>query len=280
MSFPKVSIVITTYKAETKPYLDLCVKSALELNYDQSALEIIVVCNQFHRSIYDYGPRVKVIYPIEPSFYNPRGLNFGIANASEDSKYYFILNDDVILTKDCLLNLIDIAGGSDIILQPLSPCDNYGAYQLVMGFQHGSEFFNMDRRFYRLNEVEGFTNSMMLAKSVYPVGLLRAQVLCMFATLIPKKVFEKVGKFDENFKTGQDDIDYSKRATQNGVSMMYVLNSLVWHFGGVTADDTITLQKRKENIAYYYSKWKEMPPGMPDNILETLDESYKFGATK
>ncbi len=277
MSLPKVSIVVTTYAYETKPYLDLCIESIENLDYPKECLEVIVVCNQFHQSIYQYGDRVKVVAPIEKQFYNPRGLNFGISSASPDSDYYLILNDDVILTRTCLLPLIRMANSMDIIVQPISPCDNYRAYSLQMGYIHNQEYKPMLKQFHRMDEFkpEEF-KSMMNSESMYPAGAVHTPSLCMFATLIPKIVWEKVGKFDENFKTGQDDIDYSIRASQKGVAMVYCLNSLVWHFGGVTADTSISLAKRKENIVYFKEKWGFLPPGMPENILETIDESYKY----
>jgi len=283
MSPPKVSIIITTYKESTKPYLDLCVKSALNLNYANK--EIIIVGHKGLPPEYWEYFGVKTIAPPDEQFYNPRGLNYGIENASQESEYYFILNDDVILTKDCLSNLVQAVNSQEVIAQPISPCDNYRAYSLVMGFRywkfgkehtHG-DYFQMTKQFYRLDEfTKEMTHAMMHAESIYPVGAISTPMLCMFATLIPKKVWQKVGIFDENFKTGQDDIDYSKRAQLKNIPMMYCLNSLVWHFGGVTADDSISLNNRKENIQYFKNKWGEMPPGMPENILDTLDESYKF----
>ncbi len=259
----------------TKPYLDLCIESIQNLNYPKDRLEVIIVCHKVNRTSYVYD-NVKVIYPIEDQFYNPRGLNFGMRNAAEDSDFYFMLNDDVILAKDCLVNLLSAAGDNPVILNPISPCDNEWLYGLAFGFEHNGEFVHMSKRFYRLPEVEGKTTSMMNAPSLYPRGIFRVDHLCMFCTLIPKKVWLAVGEFDENFKTGQDDIDFCLRARQKGVIMAVALDALAWHFGGVTADNSISVEKRKENLRYFKAKWGFLPDGVTDADVEGLTDAYKF----
>lgn len=281
MSMPKVTICVTTYSISTQPYLDLCIESIRRLDYPKEDLEIILCCHkqQFHSYKHDYYKDIKVVSPIESEYGNSEGLNFGISHASPDSEYYLILNDDVILTKDSLTNLVNKASDNSIMM-PISPCDNYRNYSLCMGFAVNGSYKILDKQFYRLPELKDFTNEMMGAKSMYPAGLLVMPMLCMFATLIPKAVWEKLGPLDENFKTGPDDIDYSIRANQAGIKLLVCLDSLIWHFGGVTADDSISVERRKKNLIYFKQKWGYFPPGMPDNILDTLDESYKYEIKK
>ncbi len=281
MNLPKVTVVVTTYSIKTQPYLDLCIESIRRLNYPKDKLDVILCCHkqQFHSYSKDYYKDIKVVSPIENEYGNSEGLNFGIQNASPDSEFYFILNDDVILTRNSLKNLVEKSSDQSIMM-PISPCDNYRHYSLCMGFAHDGNFKILEKQFYRLPELKDFTDELIDAESIYPAGLLVMPMLCMFATLIPKKVWEKLGPLDENFKTGPDDIDYSIRANQAGIKLLVAIDSLVWHFGGVTADDSISVERRKKNLIYFKRKWGYFPPGMPDNILETLDESYKYqGAT-
>ncbi len=276
----KVSIIVTTYRSASFNYLSLCMESIRRLDYPKDKLDVIICCHkqQFHSYAKDYFKDFKVVSPILSEYGNSEGLNFGISHAAKDSEYYFILNDDVILTKDCLTNLVNKSSDQSIMM-PISPCDNYRQYSLCMGFEHQGGFKILEKQFYRLPELKDFTEEMMGAKSLYPAGLLVMPMLCMFATLIPKAVWQKLGPLDENFKTGPDDIDYSIRANQAGIKLLVALDSLVWHFGGVTADDSVSVKRRKENLIYFKQKWGYFPPGMPDNILETLDESYKYGAS-
>ena len=278
----KVTICVTTYRSASFEYLALCMESIRRLNYPKDKLDVIICCHkqQFHSYSKDYFKDVKVVSPIHDEYGNSEGLNFGISHASPDSEAYFILNDDVILTKNSLKNLVE-KSSDESILMPISPCDNYRNYSLCMGFpvfdeKTGHGFKILDKQFYRLPELKDFTDEMMEANSIYPAGLLVMPMLCMFATLIPKTVWEKLGKLDENFKTGPDDIDYSIRANQAGIKLLVAIDSLVWHFGGVTADTSVSVARRKKNLEYFKQKWGYFPPGMPDNILETLDDSYKY----
>lgn len=273
MSLPKVSIIFTTYHEKTKPYLDLAIQSAYNLSYPKDKLEIILVARNGYAPLYE---GVKTVCPKDDEFFNAEGMNFGILNAAADSEFYFMNNDDVILTKSCLKELLETVGDKMLVANPLSPCDNYRQYCLGMAYEKNGEKRFMVNQFYRLEQVKDDTTEMMNAASIYPAGAIFTGHLCMFSTLIPKKVWQTVGIFDEMFKTGPDDIDYSIRCQQKGIPLLYATSSLVWHFGGVTADNTISVERRKDNLRYFKSKWGYFPPGMPDNILETLDESYKF----
>lgn len=265
----KVSIFVATYKEESRKYLDLCMESIRKLNY--SNIEVILI---HHKDIaYNYEG-VKYAAPPLDHFYNATGMNYAIKQSSPDSKYYLLLNDDVILTPNSLTALVRSVGDAEVMANPISPCDNYTNYNLVFGFKHDGNFKVLTKNHYILDEVREYINDMMVADSVYPIGSVIVPMLCMYCTLIPKKVWDKVGTFDEKFKIGQDDLDYSIRASLKGVKMIAALNSLVWHFGGVTAKSTVTAEMRKENLIYFKEKWGCYPPGAPPNILELIDEQY------
>lgn len=233
MNLPRISIIVTTYLEKTKPCLDLCMRSIGELNYPKELLEVILVGRRGYAPTY---PGVSTVIPPEESFGNPRGLNFGIECASEESQYFFILNDDVLLTNDCLLNMIKVAQ-PDLIINPI--------------------------------ELQPVSGNITPASS-RTHGLVGQDHLCMFATLIPRLVYEKIGGFDERFKTGQDDIDYSWRAKQANVYLVLCLNSLVWHFGGTSANTTISNKMRVENVEYFKSKWGKLPPYVGEQDLEDM----------
>jgi len=41
---------------------------------------------------------------------------------------------------------------------------------------------------------------MINAESIYTTGLIFVEQLCLYATLIPKKIWGKVGKLDQNLQ--------------------------------------------------------------------------------
>lgn len=253
---PKISIVITTYLEETKPYLDLCIKSIENLDYPKEKLDVVLVGRKGYAPEY---PNVITVAPPQEKFHNPVGVNYGISKAHPDSEHFLMINDDTILTKNSVKNMVQYASGHDCLIQPISPCDNYSMYHLIFPFRHEDKTMTLVDRFHRYKDLEPYFDALMNTDSVYPPGAFPQPHLCMFATLIPRKVWEKVGGFDENFKTGQDDIDYCKRVKNAGFNLNLALDVLIWHFGGVSADKTMDQSLRQESIKYFYQKWKEVP---------------------
>lgn len=245
---PKVSIVVTAYLPESKPYLDNCIASIKNLNYPSECIETLIVTPRWYIPEYE---GCKTIHPCYGAYHNPVAVNYGMSEASKDSKHLFMINDDVILTRDCLKNLVNAAGDSEVCLGAISNCDNYGHYQLMFPG-------NLHKRQYRLEEIAHVVPQMMNAQSSYPAGVIFPQTLYLYANLFPRKVWEKVGPFDEEFKTGFDDTDWCMRARQSGIGLGICLDSLVWHCSGASADKTMGDLKsdlRAQNEAYFKRKW-------------------------
>lgn len=256
IEWPKVSIIVTSYFESAKPYLDLCMESINNLSYPRYQLDVILVTKKGYTPFYK---GVRNVFPHEQQFYNPKGINTGVASAAEDSKYYFILNDDVILTKSCLEPLVYAAGDLNCILMPLLSCHTDFRYNLIMGYEENGGFVHINKRFNRLNDWIPIKDKLMNTKSVYPPGLLRERSLCMVAPLIPRKTWAKIGEFDEQFTVGQDDIDYSLRATKVGAINGICLDSLVWHFGGASSEDNTSDEVRVDNLNRFKTKWGFYP---------------------
>ncbi len=257
-----VSIIVTTYIPKSKPYLDLCIESIRNLAFKD--YEVIIVTNKNYMPIYD---GCQTIAPDKEHFYPAEGINFAMRAASPDSKYFFILNDDVILTKNSLGNLVKVVADLALMANPISPCDNGQNYHLLFGFQKDGVFNTIEAHQYRMEQIGDVAQDLMNADSIYPTGAVWMNFLCIYATLIPRKLYEAVGDWDEKFKCGQDDLDYSWRARDKGFETVAVLDSLVWHFSGVTAESTMTMNNRRENVRYFKEKWGKMPPGIPESFI-------------
>lgn len=255
MNWPKVSIVVTSYWEKSKGYLDLAMESIANLSYPKDKLEIILVTKPSYRPEY---PNCKTVFPDKEKFYNPTGINYGIAQSTGD--FIFLINDDVILTKGCIEPLVTQAMHNDCILMPLLSCHQMWRYNLMIGYQDGDLFYPITKRFHRLHEWLPIKDKLMNAESVYyPGGILHEPYLCMVASMIPRKTWDKLGGFDETFTVGQDDVDFSKKAKKMGTHLGILLNSLVWHFGGATTEDS-SKELRQESIDIYKKKWNEEPP--------------------
>lgn len=144
-----------------------------------------------------------------------------------------ILNNDTVLSPLWLEGLFDFAGekGADIV----SPALREGEY-------------NYDLAEYSRDYVRRM-------RSVFRVGV--AQGVCF---MVRRRVFDRIGLFDENFRIGQlEDRDFFRRARRAGFVLGTTGRSLIHHFGSVTQDsirgqNTIWPYER-ENRVYYRSKY-------------------------
>lgn len=227
---PRVSIIVTAYLPESKPYLDACIDSIRNLRYDN--FETIIVGR------HDYIPQYKgmvTIVPPEKVFWNSVGLNRGADWADPSSKYFFFLNDDVVLTRECLNELVHVLENNKTIgqLMPIGN-DQMGKYSCPT-FSAPIPF---DQQ----------------ATGVFPPVTFTADVLCTYAVLIPREVFKAVGPYDQEL-LGQDDIDYSWRVALKGYKNAITTSAVVWHWGGRSADITLNAEKRERGRDIFNKKW-------------------------
>ena len=158
-------------------------------------------------------------------------------------EYFFLINDDVILTRDCLQPLVATLQEKAI-----------GQFMPIGNDMQGRYFFPEFALKLNLASAEASERNLMNAENHRQPGLIIADTLCLYAQLISRRVWDDVGPFDENL-TGQDDIDYSLRVRQKGYINAIELSSLVWHFGGVSAALTLTDEKRKIAMETFNKKW-------------------------
>jgi GT2 family glycosyltransferase len=182
------------------------VRSIDNLDYPRDRMEVILVGRKSYKPQY---PGIITIAPNMDDFHNPVGLNIGMKACSPDSDAIIVLNDDIMFTKHSLRKLAaTVLHNPNVIANALSPCDNYMNYSLQMGFLKKGHFYTFRDKFYSYEECEPYFEDMINANSIYPEGYINMPYLCSYATLISRECFNKVGFYDENFKTGQDDVDY------------------------------------------------------------------------
>ncbi len=259
MNLPRIGIVVCTYLESNQKYLDECLKSIQNLNYPKDRLEVIV------KSSGGYWPEVNLDVPYFHILHHgrqthyPEAINLGVEELKtlfgDTFDHYLLLNDDTILTKNSLIKLVMDAGDHLAMFNPISNCDNSWRYSFMIGTKKEQ----LPKRFYRYEDLDGKFEDMREADSYYPPGFIVTDWLPLYATLIPKKVWDLVGPLDDKFKTGQDDLDYGRRAQAKGVACLININALIFHCGGVTADQALTPEIRAQNIDYFTQKWGQRP---------------------
>jgi len=252
MNLPKISILVVTYLESNQRYLDLCLKSIINLNYPKELLDVLVL------STGDYEPHTMGFRTIHTDrhYHYPEACNFGVKHLDKDSTHFLILNDDVILTKNSLRSLVAAAGDVDVIVGPVSNCDNGWKYSIpYIGYMDGGEFKQLTKRFYRYEELAHDADKIMDYNLPVNPGVWRQDYICFYAVLIPRKVWDKLGPLDNNLKTGFDDTDYCHRASLEKIPVIISQDAFVLHFGGVSADIVLTPEIRDYNAEYFKNKW-------------------------
>ena len=159
--------------------------------------------------------------------------NQGIATAS-GADWVVILNNDVIVSPGWIEGLQQAAKRWNLDI--VSPGIREGEYNYDIE-TYASEYVKQMQTTIRSGTAHG---------------------ICF---MVHRRVFDKIGCFDENFRIGQfEDKDFFLRAARAGFRLGTVGCSFLHHFGSVTQD---ALRKTKvvkpyvtENRAYYIKKWR------------------------
>ncbi|HEY6507591.1 MAG TPA: glycosyltransferase family 2 protein [Vicinamibacterales bacterium] len=241
MPLPDVSIVIVSWNG--REHLDACLRAVAALR-DVSA-ETIVVDNAstdgtaaFLRAAF---PWVRVV-PLAENRGFAGGNNAGVKEAR--GRYVALLNNDTVVDPGWLRALVDgldeargVALSTSCIVYMHDPAviDSAGDSVIRWGGafkrHHGAA-------------LEAASTSC----EVFGV--------CGAACLMPKRVFDELGGFDEDFFFSHEDADLSYRARLLGYRCWYVAGAVVRHHGGGTSGKAspFTVFHGQRNLAWMYVK--------------------------
>ncbi|HEU0111786.1 MAG TPA: glycosyltransferase [Flavisolibacter sp.] len=228
----KLSIIIVNYNV--KYFLEQCLYSVLKACKEIES-EILVVDNHSTDGSLDYlQPKFPGVQFIKSE--NNQGFgkacNKGLGLASGD--YILFLNPDTIVSEDSFTTCI-----SFFETQP--DCGAVGV-QMIDG---SGRFLKESKRSFpspvtALYKLSGLALSFPKSKVFgrYHLGHLNenenheVDVLAGAFMMIPKKVLEKTGAFDEAFFMYGEDVDLSYRIQKSGYKNFYVAETNIIHFKG------------------------------------------------
>jgi GT2 family glycosyltransferase len=210
-----VSIIIPNWNGEK--LLAQCLPSIKRSNFNN--YEIILVDNnsvdnsiQLAKSIFN---NLKVI-KLNRNYGFAKAVNEGIKQSK--GEYLFLLNNDVIIEKDCITRLVrvlvqkseDIVGvtGKILSLSDKNIIDSAGDEINIVG-QASSR---------------GKGESKTKESTEEPVFLITAG-----GSLFRKKTFNKVGLFDDDFFAYYEDVDWCLRAQLSGYKLWYTPKAVMYH---------------------------------------------------
>lgn len=219
MNEPKVAIIIINWNQ--KQHTKECLDSLKNINYQN--YEVILVDNAskdnsvaFFKKDYSYAN----IIENKKNLGFAEGNNVGIREAlSHNADYVFILNNDTIVDKEILKELIKSIT-SDSTIGAVTP-KIYNYYQPnVIDAAGGFLSFNKSK----IHQIGYGELDKGQYDKEYPINFITGS-----AMLARADVFKIVGLFDATFFAYCEDMDFCHRMQQNGFKLKYVPQAKIWH---------------------------------------------------
>lgn len=212
-----------------------CIDSLLKLKLPRDCVfKIFLVDNDpKHRfkSKKEFSENVSFIVNEKNLGYS-EGNNVGIRQAlAEESEYVLIINNDAVLDKEALINLITCC----------SP-KNVGASVAKIYFEKGYEYHkarysksDLGRVIWYAGGIMDWNNLIGHHKGVDEVdnGQFDSEEVTQQFTgccvLLKSRALRDVGLFDEKYFLYYEDADLSQRLKRSGYTIIYCANALAWH---------------------------------------------------
>lgn len=220
-----VSIILVNYK--TCQDTIECLDSLEQSSYKN--FEIIIVDNassaETVNPLQDYINESNLLIKLVPQKENlgfARANNYALDYVEKKSKYIFILNNDTIVDKDCILNLVtyyDNSNNEKLFAITGKAYFYSNPKALWWAGKHPHNF---------LKNIETRDDSKKFLKIRRDIPFITGAFLFSM-----KDKFVQM-KFDESFFFGAEDYELGYRAKKNNYTMDYVSNAVIWHKVGQT----------------------------------------------
>lgn len=198
--------------------LSTLLKSIKTSRFPKDKLEVIMVdngsTNDSRTFVAKNFPQVKIIR-LAKNYGFAKAVNIGISKSK--GGYILVTNDDVKFRKDCFKNLVSILSQDTKI--GIAGCKVYdmGTPQKVVN---------------RALTYSLYTGRFKTEKESKKPKIAEWVAGCAIA--FPKRVWEKLHGYDEDFFFSSEELDLCLRAKKAGFKVIYNPNAVVWHGGSTT----------------------------------------------
>ena len=225
----KVSIVAVNFNGKDQTIK--LVNSIRKLKFPQNSIEVIIVDNNSRDNSVNL---IKSKFPNISLIENKKNIGYGpavnIAAKKAKGKYIFILNNDIILTPNCLRELLQTFKiNPNIIVGPKLVSFGKNKSSQVQHFNYWTGNVNMSAK-----------KAKKLTKTEWVQGC---------AMLTTKKILKSLDYFDEGFaKIYFEDQDLCKRAQKRGVELLINPKAIAYHRQSYSIDK----MAKPERLFYWY----------------------------
>lgn len=245
---PDVSVCIANWNC--RDYLSACLHSILRMPQEVS-IEVIVVDNASTDGVVEMVtrefPEVVLVCNAE---------NFGFARASNQAavcatgKYIFFLNNDTVVPPGTLSRLVAFAEAHPQVGM-IGPRLRDGNGKLQISYRRKPTLRAMLHRVALLRWTGLFRRSYDAYRrdGFDPDGMRRVEVLMGAAILVPRAVYERCGGWDEGFRFGVEDVEFSDRVGRD-LALVHLPGVEVTHFGRVSSRQNATFATPNLMIGY------------------------------
>lgn len=244
MEEPKILIIIVTY--DKKEYVSNLLKSLVDIDYKN--YDIVVVDNASADGtpdhINEHFPYVNVIRNSENNG-GAGGFNTGLSYAFQKDmyKYYWLLDNDVVVSKDALKKLVNVlADNNEIAIAGSQMCqlDN-------------PEVTNEIGAFVDLHNGTLILNRHMTRRKNNSTGSFDVDYTAAASMLVRADVAKSAGLW-EDFFIHFDDVDWCLRIKKMGHRIVGVADSVIWHVSAAEKPITWALYYDIRNVLFLLDK--------------------------
>jgi glycosyltransferase involved in cell wall biosynthesis/predicted negative regulator of RcsB-dependent stress response len=264
-----VDVIITSYN--NVEYLKLCVSSIMMNTLHP--FHLIISDSGSGEETWSYLRTLKGItilgkQGVRKTF--SEACNDGIAQSN--SKYFVILNSDLIMSKCWLTALVEKMNSVDRLAAcgVLSNCDR-GWLNNVPGRptypmrldKAGIELVPAMKYDQIKPHIDELYDFMQESNKTYKGKFVPQEWVACYCTIYARSAIEEVGYFDTRFKNGCEDLDLCMRLNKSGYVIGQAIDSFVFHFGGISRQAFQEEGKEsynKEDVANHLllkEKWKK-----------------------
>ncbi len=213
----KTAIVILNYNGEN------ILKKILSplLEYYAGKCDIFVIDNNSTdnslKILAHYKNTIKII-PLDKNYGFAKAYNIFFSSYLDRYYYICLLNNDIIITKNWLENLMETA----------SKYKNWAAVTPLVYYPDSNIIQNAGLDLFK----NGYVESRFLYKKDSEVDLSEKEVFgfCGASCLLNANALKKIGFFDETFKFYYEDADLSMRFRLNNYEIIFSPKAKVYHF--------------------------------------------------